>query len=213
VDEWPEHELLSSEHATLGFYISGHPLDKYAGRLKDLKAIELSSMESCKNGQDIVVAAIVVQLRPMRNRQGQSWAILTLQDRTGEIEALVFSEAYQKLAGTLKTATPLLVKGRVAIEDMGTRLRVSDARLLDQVADPPPSLLRVRLDLREVNAECIDQLKSLFSSRPGRCRVAFELVNDDGSEATLEASSAVRADKELVQRVREICGSDSVAVI
>ena len=70
-----------------------------------------------------------------------------MQDRTGVIEALVFPEAFQKLEPFLKAATPLLVKGRVAVEDVGTRLMVSDARLLDQVADRPPSLLRVRLDL------------------------------------------------------------------
>ncbi|HWF37782.1 MAG TPA: DNA polymerase III subunit alpha [Candidatus Acidoferrales bacterium] len=213
VEEWPEHELLASEYSTLGFYISGHPLDKYAGKLKDLNAIELSSMESCRNNQDIVVAGIIVQSRPMRSRRGAQWAILTLQDRTGVIEALVFPEAFQKLGQLLKPATPLLVKGRVAVEDVGTRVIVSDARLLDQVADPPPSLLRVRLDLREVNPHAIDRLQQLFSSRPGRCRVAFELVQDDGSEATLEASSAVRADKDLVERVREICGSGSVAVV
>jgi DNA polymerase-3 subunit alpha len=170
-------------------------------------------MESCRNNQDIVVAGIIVQSRPMRSRRGAQWAILTLQDRTGVIEALVFPEAFQKLGQLLKPATPLLVKGRVAIEDVGTRVIVSDARLLDQVADPPPSLLRVRLDLREVDSHAIDRLQQLFSSRPGRCRVAFELVQDDGSEATLESSSAVRADKELVERVREICGSGSVAVV
>src|SRR5271165_1327959 len=43
VEEWPEHEILAAEYSTLGFYISGHPLDKYAGRLKDLNATELSS--------------------------------------------------------------------------------------------------------------------------------------------------------------------------
>ena len=213
VEEWPEHELLAAEYSTLGFYISGHPLDKYAGRLKDLNAIELTSMEACRNGQDIVLAGIIVQSRPMRSRRGARWAILTLQDRTGVIEALVFPEAFQKLEPILKAATPLLVKGRVAVEDVGTRVMVSDARRMDQVTDPPPSLLRVRLDLREVDPHAIDRLQRLFTSRPGRCRVTFELVNDDGSEATLEASSAVRADQELVERVREICGSDSVAIV
>jgi hypothetical protein len=90
---------------------------------------------------------------------------------------------------------------------------VSDARLLDQVADRPPSLLRVRVDLSAMDSGALDQLHELFSSHPGRCRVAFELVKGDGTEATLEASSAVRADKDLVERVREICGSESVVVV
>ena len=54
-------------------------------------------MEGRRNNEDIVVAGIIVQSRPMRSRRGARWAILTLQDRTGVIEALVFPEAFQKL--------------------------------------------------------------------------------------------------------------------
>ena len=217
IEEWPEHELLAAEHATLGFFISGHPLDKYAGRLRELQAIELASIEDRRNGEEIVAAGIIVQMRPMRSKRGSRWAILTLQDRTGVAEALVFPEAFQKLEPILKAATPLLVKGRVAAEDVGTRIIVSDARLLDQAANHvtnrPPSQLRVRMDLAAIDPEALDRLQELFSSRPGRCRVTFELVKDDGSEATIEASSAVQADRELLERVKEICGSGAVAVV
>ncbi|MFZ3216807.1 MAG: DNA polymerase III subunit alpha [Candidatus Acidiferrales bacterium] len=212
-DDWSEEQQLAGEYSVLGFYISGHPLDKYAGRLKDLNASELVSMEGRKNSEDIVVAGIIVQIRPMRSRRGARWAILTLQDRTGVIEALVFPEAFGKLEAILKANTPLLVKGRVAVEDVGTRLIVSDARLLEQLADRPPSLLRVRMDLSTVNTGALDRLQKLFSRHPGRCRVAFELIKGDGTAATLESGSAVLADRELVERVREICGSDSVALV
>ena len=212
-EDWSEEQQLAGEYSVLGFYISGHPLDKYAGRLKDLTAVELSTIEGRRNGEDIVVAGIIVQSRPMRSRRGARWAILTLQDRTGVSDALVFPEAFQKLEPLLKAATPLLVKARVAVEDVGTRLIVTDARVLDQVTDCPPSLLRVRVDLSTLDAGALDRLQDLFSRRPGRCRVAFELVKDDGTEATLEAGSAVQADLELVERVREICGTDSVAVV
>ena len=212
-EEWPEHELLAAEYSTLGFYISGHPLDKYVGRLKELNAIDLATIEGRRNGEDIVVAGIIVQTRGMRSRRGARWAILTLQDRTGVVEALIFPEAFQKLEPILKAATPLLVKGRVAVEEAGTRLIVADARVLDQVSDRPPVLLRVRVGLSALNTGALDRLHELFSSRPGRCRVAFELVNEDGTEATLESSSAVRADAELLNRVREICGNESIAVL
>jgi DNA polymerase-3 subunit alpha len=221
VPEWPEHEVLAAEYATLGFYISGHPLDKYAGRLQDLKAIDLSTLESRRNNEEIVVAGIIVQARPMRSRRGARWSILTLQDRTGICEALVFPEAFQKLEGILKPATPLLVKGRVAVEDVGTRVIVSDARLLDQVRAPAsnvavngtPTVLRVRVSRSAMDTGMIDRLHELFASRPGRCKIAFELVQDDGTEATIDSGSAVRADGDLVDRLRQICGSDSVAVV
>jgi DNA polymerase-3 subunit alpha len=227
VPEWPEHEVLAAEYSTLGFYISGHPLDKYAGRLQDLKSVDLATLDGRRNNEEIVVAGIIVQARPMRSRRGARWAILTLQDRTGVCEALVFPEAFQKLEGILKAATPLLVKGRVSVEDVGTRVIVADARLLDQVKSPPekgangtagqtngaPTLLRVRVSRNAIDTGVIDQLHELFASRPGRCKIAFELIQDDGSEATIDAGSAVRADRDLLERVRQICGSDSVAVV
>jgi len=211
-EEWPEHELLSAEYATLGFYISGHPLDKYAGRLNDLNAVELATIETRRNGEEIVVAGIIVQSRPMRSRRGQRWAILMLQDRTGVCETLVFPEAFSKLEPILKPATPLLIKGRVQVEDVGTRIAVADARLLDQMLDRPPSLLRVRVPVASLGAGTMERLDKLFASRPGRCRVEFELVLGDGAAATQQTAKAVKADQELIERVREICGADSVMV-
>ena len=213
VEDWAETERLANEHAMLGFYISGHPLDKYAGRLKDLNAIDISTIEGRRNGEDVVVAGIIVQSRPMRSRRGARWAILTLQDRTGVAEALVFPEAFQKLEGILKAATPLLVKARVAVEDVGTRLIVADARVLDQVADKAPAQIRVRVQCASLDARMIDRLHELFAARPGRCKLAFELVKEDGTEATLDTPGGVKLDKELVESVRALCGADSVALV
>ena len=213
VEDWSETERLSHEHAMLGFYISGHPLDKYAGRLRELGAVEISMVEGRRNGEEIIVAGIIVQARPMRSRRGARWAIVTLQDRTGVAEGLVFPEAFQKLEGVLKAATPLLLKARVAVEDVGTRLIVSDAKVLEQVAERPASQLRVRLQCSELDEKKIDRLHELISARPGRCKLAFELVKEDGSEATLDASGGVRLDRELIEQVRELCGADSVALV
>jgi DNA polymerase-3 subunit alpha len=212
VAEWQEHELLAAEYGTLGFYISGHPLDKYAGRLKDLKAVELGSLEGERNGDDVVVAGIIVASRPMRSKKGARWAIYTLQDRTGVVELLVFPEAYARLELTLKTAAPLVIKGRISVEEVGTRVVGSDARPLDQMTERPPSVLRVRVDLSATDTGTLDRLQKLFASHPGRCRVAFELVNPDGSVATLESQRGVQPDRDLVDAVREICGLDAVAV-
>ncbi len=217
IPEAPEHELLAAEYSVLGFYVSGHPLDKYASRLTEWKAVELSTIEGRRNGEELTVAGIIVQSRPMRSRQGRRWAILALQDQTGVVEGLVFPEAFGNLESILKPATPLLVKARVAVEDVGTRLIVSDARPLDRVAKQTASnganVLRVRVNRGALDAGALDLLAELFSSRPGPCRVAFEVIGEDGSEATIDLSSAVRADGELVQRIREICGSESVAEV
>ncbi len=212
-EDWSEEQQLAGEFSVLGFYISGHPLDKFAGRMKELNATELASIESKKNNDDIVVGGIIVQARPMRSKRGARWTILILQDRTGVIEALVFPEAFQKLEGILKTNTPLLVKGRVAIEDVGTRLVVSDARALEALTSRSAAMLRVRVSLDRFDRGSVDRLHNLFTAKPGRCRVSFDFVSSDGSSATLDASDPVLADKELLDGVREICGTDSVMVV
>src|SRR2546422_6247705 len=117
VAEWSEDERLAGEYATLGFYVSGHPLAKYTGRLKQLGATELGAIEGKRSGEEIAVAGIVVAVRPMRSRKGDRWAIFTLQDMTGVLEILAFPEAFARVEAMLKGATPLLIKGRVNVEE------------------------------------------------------------------------------------------------
>jgi len=212
VDEWTEEERLTGEYAMLGFYISGHPLDKFAGRLKELNAVEIGSLEGRRNGSDIIVAGIIVQSRPMRSKKGARWAIATLQDQTGVVEALVFPEAFQRLEPVLKSGAPLVIKGRVNVEEVGTRVAVSEARPIDQMLQRAPALLCVRVDLKAADQGMLNELDELMASRPGRCRVEFDLLSDDGTEAKLESARSVQVDPELLDRIRGICGPDAIVM-
>jgi DNA polymerase-3 subunit alpha len=211
-EEWAEHELLAAEFATLGFYISGHPLAKHAARLKELRAVELSGVEGKRNGEDITIAGIVVAMRAMRSRKGDRWAILTVQDMTGVLEVLAFPEAFARFENVLKSDAPLLLRGRVNVEEAGTRVSVQEARLLDQVAEGN-TFMRVRVDLGAVDEGLLDRLKELFAGSPGPCAVAFDLLDPDGSVATLRSNQRVRLDERLVDKVREMCGADAVEVV
>jgi DNA polymerase-3 subunit alpha len=213
VEEWPEHELLAAEYATLGFYISGHPLAKHAGRLKELSAVELGAVEGKRSGEEITVAGVVVNVRPMRSRKGDRWAIFTLQDMTGMLDLLAFPEAFGRLEGMLRAGSALLVKGRVNVEEVGTRIVVMEARPVEDAAEAAPSLMRVRVDLGLMDEFTLDRLEELFSSKPGSCPVAFELLSPDGSTATLQAEQRVRPDRALLEAVREMCGPDAVELL
>src|SRR5579863_5715061 len=210
LEEWPEHETLASEFATVGFYISGHPLSKFASRLAELGSIDLAAVEGRRNGEEITVAGIVVAMRSMRSRKGERWGILTLQDMTGVLEVLAFPESFARLEAVFKSNAPLLLKGRVNVEEAGTRLAVMDARKLEEIGQRPPSVMRVRVNLETVDAGVLDELKELFANRPGSCSVAFDLVSPEGAVATLRADQRVRADQELVREVCRLCGDDAV---
>src|SRR5262249_32698370 len=80
---WSEEERLASEYAMLGFYVSGHPLERYGSRLAEWKTVSLGQVEIERNGKEIAVAALIVGSRPMRSKKGARWAIFTIQDMTG----------------------------------------------------------------------------------------------------------------------------------
>src|SRR6516225_5261436 len=196
---WSEEERLASEYAMLGFYVSGHPLEKYASRLKDLGAISLDEVEGQRNGKEIAVAALIVGTRPMRSKKGQRWAIFTLQDMTGVQELLAFPEAFGRLENILKPGTPLFLKARVQIEEAGTRLSLQEARRLDAIAErSAASELRLRVDLERVNEDSLQMLEELFAKAAGPSPVIFELESKDGTTAVVQSQRKIRVTSDLI---------------
>jgi DNA polymerase-3 subunit alpha len=213
-EQWSEEERLASEYAMLGFYVSGHPLAKYASRLADLKVTSLDHVEEQRNGKEITIAALIVGTRPMRSRKGARWAIFTIQDMTGIQELLAFPECFARLEQLLKPGRPLLMKARVQVEEAGTRLSLLEARLLQELGDRPVTKeFRLRLDLRKMSENTLGQLEEVLAECPGTCPVVFELCRPDGSVAIVQAQQRVTASPELAEAVRQICGDEAVAVV
>ena len=213
-EPWSEEERLASEYAMLGFYVSGHPLAKYASRLQELKTVSLAEIEGQRNGKEVAVAVLIVGVRPMRSRKGARWAIYTVQDMTGVQELLAFPESFAKLENVLKPGTPLLLKARVQIEEAGTRLSLQEARRLEDIAERKRSPeFRVRLRIESLSEGTLDLLEELFAGSPGPTPVLFELHSPDGSVAVLQATQRVTVKAELIESVRQICGAQAIELV
>jgi DNA polymerase-3 subunit alpha len=213
-EPWSEEERLASEYAMLGFYVSGHPLAKYASRLQELKTISLGEIEGQRNGKEVAVGALIVGVRPMRSRKGARWAIYTLQDMTGVQEMLAFPESFAKLENILKPGTPLLLKARVQIEEAGTRLSLQEARRLEDIVERKSvPEFRVRLETESLSESTLDRLEELFAGSPGPSPVFFDLHSPDGSMAVLQAQERVTVNAELIESVRQICGTQAIELV
>jgi DNA polymerase III subunit alpha len=213
-EPWSESERLASEYAMLGFYVSGHPLAKYASRLQELKCVSLDQVEGQRNGKEITVAALIVGVRPMRTKKGARWGIFTIQDMTGVQEMLTFPESFAKLEQTLKPGTPLLLKVRVQVEEAGTRLSLQEAARLGDLAErPAASGLRIRMKLEELNDELLDRLEETLSSYRGSSVVSLDLSAADGTTATMQVEQRVRTCPELMAAIRESFGEQSIDMV
>ncbi len=211
LEEWPEHQRLAAEYATLGFYISGHPLARYAGHLKELHVMELAAIDESQNDEEVAVCGLIQSVRLNRNRDGKQWAIVSLQDMTGMMELLIFWKAYEECAAQLRKDAAVVAKGRVKVEDAGTRLIVSKVKSLDDV-DEASKTLRVRLQREALDESTLERLQTVLAGKPGSCRVAFDIQMPDGVVATQQANCRVRADAELIEQVRQMCGAENVSV-
>jgi DNA polymerase-3 subunit alpha len=213
-EPWSEEERLASEYAMLGFYVSGHPLAKYASRLQELKTLSLAEIEGQRNGKEVAVAALIVGVRPMRSRKGARWAIYTVQDMTGVQELLAFPESFAKLENVLKPGTPLLLKARVQIEEAGTRLSLQEARRLEDFAERKVAPeFRVRLETESLSESTLDRLEEVFAGSPGPSPVLFEMHSPDGSMAVLHSQQRVTVKAELIESVRQICGAQAIELV
>ncbi len=209
---WSEDERLASEYAMLGFYVSGHPLEKYGSRLQEWKVVSLGQVEGERNGKEIPVAALIVGSRPMRSKKGARWAIFTIQDMTGIQELLAFPESFGRFENILKPGSPLLLKVRVQVEEAGTRLSLQEARRIEDIVEKATTQeFRVRLDVQSLNEETLDGLEKLFEGAPGMTQVVFELVSPDGSVATMPSQQRVKLTPELVEAVRKFKGEQAAA--
>jgi DNA polymerase-3 subunit alpha len=207
---WSEEERLASEYAMLGFYVSGHPLEKYGSRLAEWNVVRLEEVEGQRNGKEIAVAALIVGVRPMRSKKGARWAIFTIQDMTGVQELLAFPESFAKHEQTLKPGTPLLLKARVQIEEAGTRLSLQEARRIADIAERAAERaaaqadFRVRLPIASMSEDTLDRLEQLFATAPGTSQVVFELESPEGTVAVVPSQQRVKASPELTEAVRRI---------
>jgi DNA polymerase-3 subunit alpha len=212
-EPWSEAERLASEYAMLGFYVSGHPLAKYASRLQELKCVSLDQIEGQRNGKEITVAVLIVGTRPMRSKKGARWAIYTIQDMTGVQELLAFPESFAKHELTLKAGTPLLLKARVQVEEAGTRLSLQEVARLGDLAERPAAGLRIRMKLDELNDETLDRLDEILASYRGSSPVTIDLADASGATATLQLEQRARSCPELIAAIRGSFGEQSIGLV
>ena len=213
IPDWPEAERLAGEKEVLGFYVTGHPLEKYLPHLAGTARHDSSSLDEVEHEAPVTLAGILTGLRVRPSRKGDLWASATLEDLRGTVELLVFPQALQQLRDVLKADAALLVKGRVRHEENSrTKVVVNDAKTLESAVNGARTELRIRVTLSESTFSLIEELEKVLGASPGDSPVVFELTRPGDFLARLRPRRprAVKADAKLLARLRALCGEASV---
>ena len=219
VPDWDEQIRLAAEKEVLGFFITGHPLEKYKDKLTDLNALSTEDISAMKKStgkdENITTAGLISGLRVAKSRRGELWAQAALEDMHGKVELLVFPEAYRKLAEKVKLEIPVLIRGGVRIEEgANPKVTANDIVPLDEARVPLPKALRIRIPLGNATDGTVDALHTLFNERKGEAKVLFDLERGGDFMVVMEAEGYnVMPDRNFLSRVEELCGRGSVRVI
>jgi len=217
--DWDEHTRLAAEKEILGFFITGHPLEKYRDRLLDLQALtveEIAAMtRSTGKDETIATAGIITNIRVLKSKRGDFYAQGTLEDMSGSIDMIVFPEAYKRLSDKVKLEVPVLIKCGVRIEE-GANPKITAAEImpLEDAKVPLPRAIRIRIPLETSAETTVDALHSLFLERKGEAKVLFDVERQGDFMVVMEADGYnVLPDRSFIARVEQLCGRGSVRVI
>lgn len=117
--ELEEKELFSQEKALLGVYLSKHPIDKYRHWLQSVPLLQpISNLIDMKDGQPVVVAGVISEFKAITTKSNQAMAFLRLEDRTGDVEVVVFASTYANFQNSLAQDRVILLEASVQIEEV-----------------------------------------------------------------------------------------------
>ena len=208
---WPESLLLSYEKETLGFYITGHPLEKFSEQIKRISSTRVEDTGEMEAGKEVRLGAMITSLRRLRTRKGDRMAALSLEDLSGSIDAVVFPEAFKRYEPLLEGEAAVLVRGVIDLEDSGTRkIIVREVRTLEGLHSAQPVTIYVKLE--SMAHDLPAKLRSILEEHPGESRVTFQLEHPQSYLITLQPRhlGGVKADGRFVRQIEDVCGVGSV---
>ena len=225
VPDWEESVRLTNEKDVLGFFVSGHPLDKYAEKIRNLPAI-IPISEAIERkpadrrwgkdsdpGDEIQVAGIIHGLRVQKSKRDQKlYAQATLEDASGKIDLICFARDYERLCDQLKIEAPVIIRGTIMKEEEAApKISISGIQSLEEVQVKLPTGIRIRINLDRASDDILAALKSAAAAAPGPGKVMLHLERKGEYAVILEPEEmSVAADRGWIERVEELTGKGSV---
>jgi DNA polymerase-3 subunit alpha len=223
VVEWSSQELLAFEKEALGFYITGHPLDKYERALKRITNGTIAALKERAQPGEVRLGGVVSALRLRNTKKGDRYGSFHLEDMSGFIEVLAWPDTYKKCAELLGADDPIYVKGKLEVgEDRMQVIANEVVALTEAVKNQKNNVAngngktngngeKVHLYVREceVSADELVRLRDTLLDFPGPATVFLHLMAAVKDETVIELSDQVRiaASPELEDTVEKLFGA------
>ena len=186
VEPWSDRELLQHERQLIGFYVTGHPLDRFTDEISLYGTTATRDITYCRGLQyreNVTIAGVISEYRerPLKSGNGRM-AFLTLEDKEGQCEVLVFSRAFADGEEALKSNEPILIKGQYTEDGDGDarvgKVRADEIIRLSEARRRYVRKVTVNLHVDEVTNGELDKVKRALVDHPGSCRTHLILETE-----------------------------------
>lgn len=218
--EWPEHELLGYEKDMLGFYVSGHPLARYAKQLKRFVSCSTASLHEHKDQDTIKMVGLIAKIKQTVTRAKQEkMAILKLEDLDGAVEVLVFPRAFAKISSHIQINTIVHIRGVLDLKEETPKIIVEDLFPFEEIYK---LITAMNVNLTGIKENIFESLKTLLGQHRGDIPVYLRLENLTTGKAPQTRSKVqllvgeglyVRPNELLIQELDELLGEERLSLV
>ena len=207
--EWDKSTLLAFEREMLGLYVSDHPLLGVEHILRSHTDMSISQLldEGVPDGM-VTVGGLITGVQRKVSRNGDSWAVVNIEDLEGSIEALFFSKTYNQYALSLTEDRVVVIRGRFSRSDEQVRFTAMEMSMPDINSGPTGPLL-ISLPAAQVTPPIVERMKEILKSHPGKREVHLHVV-DTQKSTTLKVDALVTASPSLSADLKAILGPDCI---
>jgi DNA polymerase-3 subunit alpha len=214
VPESTLRDKLVGEKEMLGFYVTGHPLDQYQDKVRELASHTSGNLEGLEKGVEVALCGVITGVQRKRNREGKPWASMLLEDREGAVDALLFTTNFERLAASLVEDQAVLVRGLVLPEENAPpKISIQDIVPLEVARIPLPSLISIRVWIGKNGGDRAAELHNLFHRKSGDTQVRLRLESPRDFTVILDVPAKVRPDREFRAEIEKLCGSEAIEVL
>ncbi len=213
-DEWGEKEILRSEMEVLGFYVTSHPMSKYASEIsRSIENTDTEALAELKDRRDVSVAGVVRSLTVKHTKNGSGiFGNMVLEDLKGSIEVVIFNDLLRKSLPLLEDKVePVVVRGILEPGEDRVKMRATDIQPIKALRNG--STVHISLGSEKSGRDNFINLREIFTCYPGDSLVHIHIATDDG-EAVIEVGDArVDVRDDFIQDVEKLLGRNCLRLL
>ncbi|MDP2807402.1 MAG: hypothetical protein Q8O74_04600, partial [bacterium] len=198
--------FLVYEKESLGFYLSGHPLEKHTAELKSLATHTISQLAELDDNDQVIVGGLISSFKIYTPKGSKPMGFVSLEDLTGFCEIVVFADLFESKREFIKEDTLVLVAGSVSTkENEYPKLVVADLFPLEQASGQLVEFLEIALEEDQLDQKFNQALTKLLDGHPGNCPVVFLVNNGDGLPVKIKPKNIkVKIEHQLFAKLTDL---------